>query len=303
MPKTYPTLPGSNAQDLTGERFGRLVVVGFSNWRYHGKTRHAVWTCRCDCGTVKTVESQPLKNGRTQSCKCLLAELSSLRAYKHGGEPKRLYRVWQSMKSRCYREKTLGFHNYGGRGILVCDEWKTSYEAFRDWAFANGWMEGLEIDRIDVNGNYEPDNCRWVDDKEQAQNKRGNRRLLIDGEEKCLSEWAAISGNSQPCIRYRLEQGWEPSLAVFTPPQGRFQAGVQSHFVTLNGESKTIAEWSEITGIKASTLQQRLVHGWSDEDALTTPVVKRQGSKPVVPRVAPIDVASSLRLRQRAITV
>lgn len=160
--------------NLTGQRFGRLVVVRRSDRGYRGGT---IWECRCDCGAVTHVYANHLKSGVTQSCGCLARELSISSKQRHCETGSRLYRVWACMKTRCYTPSNTSYERYGGRGIGVCDEWRNSYEAFRDWAYANGYNPEAKrgectIDRIDVNGDYSPDNCRWVSNSVQQRNKR-----------------------------------------------------------------------------------------------------------------------------------
>lgn len=160
-------------RDLTGERFHRLTVL--SRTRNHGS--RACWICRCDCGKTVIAETADLKSGNTKSCGCFHREQLAERSVKHKESNSRLYGVWLTMKKRCYNPSSTSYKYYGGRGIKVCDEWETDYFSFRNWAIANGYDKNAPrgkctLDRINVNGNYEPDNCRWVSMKEQSANKR-----------------------------------------------------------------------------------------------------------------------------------
>lgn len=155
--------------DLTGQRFGRLVVIEQAprDSRYHG----AMWRCRCDCGCETIVEARNLKTGNTSSCGCYHRERQRA-AKTHGKSGSRLHRIWKAMHTRCYNPNSSAFKYYGGRGIEICDEWVRDFEAFHLWAVAHGYADDLTIDRIDVNGNYDPSNCRFVAMAEQNQNKR-----------------------------------------------------------------------------------------------------------------------------------
>lgn len=151
-------------KNLIGQKFGRWTVL-----EYKGVNKHhnATWLCECVCGTKRTVRSGDLMSGRSKSCGC-----DGTNHRTHGQSNTRLFRIWANMKTRCYLNTKPDYKYYGGRGITICDEWKNDFQVFYDWAMCHGYREDLTIDRINVNGNYEPSNCRWVDMKTQNKNKR-----------------------------------------------------------------------------------------------------------------------------------
>lgn len=161
--------------DLTGLRYGRLTVIKRSEGtpRSYG---HSLWVCHCDCGKEALAYGTNLTQGRTQSCGCYQADAVRLSNSTHGESHTRLHRIWLGMKDRCYNKNAKNYQHYGGRGIFVCDEWLGNFESFRDWAISNGYSNSLSIDRVNVDGSYEPTNCRWATAKEQNNNKRNNRQ-------------------------------------------------------------------------------------------------------------------------------
>lgn len=191
---------------------------------------------------------------------------------EYKGDTDRLYIVWISMKYRCYNPKYHRFHNYGGRGITVCDEWRYSYKKFRQWALDNGYdyhaLYGeCTLDRINPNGNYEPDNCRWVNIKVQANNRRDNIKVTYNGETHTLPQWADITGINYKLLAQRYSKGWSLD-EVFNPKIGKHEKII----LELNGEIHNLAEWSRIIGINYDSLKYRYYLGWSDRDILTTPI-------------------------------
>lgn len=164
--------------DRTGEKYGLLTVLhrGQDYISPNGK-RYVRWVCRCECGNVTEVCAFDLASGHTKSCGCKKSIAASITHTKHGGRKDRLYKVLSNMKNRCYNEKSKDYKYYGGRGITICDEWLSSYSKFKEWAYMHGYDDSAcsgecTIDRIDVNGNYEPNNCRWVSMDVQSKNRR-----------------------------------------------------------------------------------------------------------------------------------
>lgn len=208
--------------DLTGQRFGRWTVL--EKAPPHPSGSSAYWICKCDCGTVKQVNSQMLRNGKSQSCGCLHYELQSKRASTHRKSKTRLYNVWASMRERCYCQSCDAYKYYGAVGITVCDEWK-DYVAFERWALANGYNPHAKshqctIDRIDNSKGYSPDNCRWVDSFTQSNNQTSNILLIYNGEKKTIAEWSRKLGWKYGVIYNRIVRyGWDVQKALTTPPR------------------------------------------------------------------------------------
>ena len=158
--------------DLTGRKFGKLIVIDLVEYKPNSRSK---WLCKCDCGNHHIVQHSNLVSNHVRSCGCL----RTIGKVKHGGKGTRLYRIWLDMRNRCRSVNGARSKDYAGRGISVCDEWRNNFEPFRDWSLNNGYADNLSIDRIDNDGNYTPENCRWATPKEQANNRRNNRKVAV----------------------------------------------------------------------------------------------------------------------------
>lgn len=199
--------------DLTGKRFGRLTVINEEQIRLGGSV---VWLCKCDCGNYTKVRANHLKRGGVVSCGCYNREIIT----RHGLSNTRLHHTWACMLDRCTNPNAQEAENYIGRGIKVCDEWLNSFEAFAEWAYANGFDENAKrgdctLDRIDNDGDYEPNNCRWVTAKQQARNRRSNTVLEWNGEKHCLAEWAELLKEPYAKLLSRHRRGWSTQEILF----------------------------------------------------------------------------------------
>lgn len=197
-------------KSLVGKRYTRLIVIQENGRNKHG---NVMWLCQCDCGNQLVVSTNSLNRGNTRSCGCLHRDyLNNPRpnSMKHGCCNTRLYTIWRDMKLRCYNASQVGYKNYGGRGIVVCNGWLNSFENFYNWAINNGYKDNLTLDRIDNDGNYEPDNCRWITNLEQSNHKRNNKYVTYNGETKTIAEWSRELSISYHLIWNRLKNGWLP---------------------------------------------------------------------------------------------
>ena len=212
------------SENLVGMKFGRLTVMDRESPK--SKKAKGLWVCKCECGNVIKVNTSDLKSGNTTSCGCKRKETLRQLRTKHGESNTRLYNVWSDMKKRCYNTKNVDYKNYGGRGITVCDEWM-DFQNFYEWAIANGYDETAPrgqctIDRIDVDGCYEPENCRWVDRYIQMNNKRNNRILTYNGESHTLAEWCEIVNIPYNCLKSRLNKlHWSVEKTLTTPTRNK----------------------------------------------------------------------------------
>ena len=209
--------------DLTGQRFGRLKVIK----REPGlKFGYALWLCICDCGTEIILPSRSLISGNTKSCGCFKREVSIGKFVEYRKEnlhcpeerDRRLENIWSGMRYRCFNPTSKLYPNYGGRGITICQEWSDFY-AFQEWAFSSGYSEDLTIDRIDVNGPYSPENCRWATLRQQARNKRETIYLTLGEDCKPLADWAEELGIPWGTLHTRYLLGWSDERILTTPVQ------------------------------------------------------------------------------------
>lgn len=217
-------------KDLVGEKIGRYTVLEFAGVHItSGGYRKRLFKCRCDCGVEKIVKADALNWAKNHnlmiSCGCYTREINSLKEYPgvprrsnhvaYEGE-ERLHRIWAGIKRRCFNPSEPAYKNYGGRGITICEEWKNGFRAFADWAKANGYNDSLTVERIDVNGNYCPENCKWITLKEQGSNRRNNHFITYNGETLTINQWALKLKIPRTRIKARLKRGWSIEEA-FSP--------------------------------------------------------------------------------------
>lgn len=201
----------SSFKDLTNQTFGRLKVI--ERFGYD-KNKRITWLCECQCEqkNLVVVLGKDLVAGNRKSCGCL-----NKTRIRHGESKTKLYEIWKSMKKRIRNKNCDFYKDYGGRGIEICDEWFV-YENFRNWAFENGYKEGLSIERKDVNGDYCPENCCWITKEEQADNKRNTIWIDYNGEKLTLKQWSEKLGISKVVLKNRIfVMGWDIERALFTP--------------------------------------------------------------------------------------
>jgi hypothetical protein len=193
---------------IKGKTINNILFVE----RHHQDKRGVwIWSCVCHCGAIFYAYPKNAKSGKLKSCGCLKGN------YKHGLYKDKKYSVWCGMLSRCSCPTCEAYSNYGGRGIKVCEEW-SDFINFNNWAEQSGYEEGLELDRIDNNGDYSPENCRWVTHTENNRNKRTNRYITYEGDTKCTAEWAEILGVSIGLLLNRLNNNWSFEDIIETPP-------------------------------------------------------------------------------------
>lgn len=266
---------------LTGQRFGRLVVIGEatpSDPTPGGTQSRMRWLCRCDCGVERVVLRASLTSGNTKSCGCYRVEEGIKKGKatkKHGGYvgnyPSPEWYTWSSMKSRCTNPKNPGYKHYGGRGITICERWASFENFLAD--MGKRPSDELSLDRIDVNGPYAPDNCRWATVKQQTRNTRRSVFVEFRGETKTVAEWCEIVGLCRNEYEARTKKGrMAPQEALSLPPtyvDGRGgPIGRKPRLFTLRGETRTLRAWAEIAGANYGTVANKIGAGMAPEQAL-----------------------------------
>lgn len=266
-----------------GSAFVRWTVISDPvSLPYKGGGYKRYIPCRCVCGMEKNVLPADLLNGRSTSCGCLRVEIVREKSRTHGeasaATRTNLYKRWLSMRDRCTNPKSAGFRNYGGRGISVCSEWD-DFVRFKAWAEESGYRPELEIDRVDTDGPYAPENCRWVTHAKNMNNKRNNFRVTAFGETKTIRTWeedARCIVNYQT-IYLRLQRGWGAELAITAPsgtskPDRSFKRP-RTKTLTAFGETKYFADWVDDPRclVTEGILRTRIRDCWNPEDALVTP--------------------------------
>lgn len=246
-----------------GMKFGRLTVIGFREVE-NGKFHAVGWDCKCDCGNiVYGKKPYAVRSGKVRSCGCLKKEQDyhnlGEKRKTHGQSGTRLYGIWEKMRGRCNIESNPAYHNYGGRGIKVCDDWNTDFEKFYKWSMENGYTDELSIERIDVNEGYNPNNCCWIPLSDQNKNKRNCRYVMVDGEKVTLKEACRKLGLPYQAVHLRVTRyGMPIEEAISKPFQDR---------------KNTLKKRCEGHAISYQAVVYRMKKlGWSEERALTTPV-------------------------------
>lgn len=259
----------NNDKKWIGQKFGRLTIIGFEKKKEPNRGWN--WVCQCDCGNKKVVSPQDVKLGKTKSCGCYHDEVCKSRATKYNHLVKdypRLHRIYHWMKRRCYDPKTPRYEDYGGRGISVSREWidkAHGFDNFVQWAIENGYSDRLTLDRIDVNGDYCPENCRWVTYKEQNENKRDTKWVVYKGKKIQLKRLCEKIGVCYDTVHNRIYSlGWDVERAIMEPSQ----------------QENSLMKKCREKGMNYGTVRSRIKQfGWSEERALNTPSIGRGANK------------------------
>lgn len=233
-------------KDLTGKRFGRLTVIS----RAENKGIQTRWNCHCDCGNITCVFGSALRHGHTKSCGCIWYENIQNKNKTHGLSDTRMYEIYYSMKKRCRNKRSKAYKNYGGRGIKICDEWlgKNGFINFYEWSINNGYSDELTLDRINVNGNYCSENCRWATYETQANNRRTNHNLEYRGQILNIKQWSKLTGIERSTIGARIKLGWSVEKALSAPTRKITKAAAGERMRKMWADGKENEESEEEQG-------------------------------------------------------
>lgn len=253
----------NNDPKYIGQKFGRLTVAEII-FKEDANGRGVIyWRCACDCGNVVKIRPQSLKSGNSSSCGCLKREIRSKQMteqnIKHGMSGTRIHTIWNAMRARCSLKSGFAYAYYGGRGIKVCDEW-LDFQTFCDWAMAHGYSDKLTLERIDTNGDYCPQNCKWITMSEQSRNKRSTIWVMYDGRRMSLVEAAEIANLPYKDVWQRIKKlGWTADRALSEP---------------IYNSSKSLRAKCIERGLNYSTVYNR-IHNlkWNEDRALNTPTL------------------------------
>lgn len=203
-----------NFEDIEGQKFGKLTVIGFVGKDKH---RNTLWRCECECGNQKTIQANNLKNSHTKSCGChniqKIKERRTTHGHSTGERCSRIYGIWMAMMRRCHNPNLKNYHRYGGRGITVCERWQVFENFLADMGEP---LSGMSIDRVDNNIGYCPENCKWATPKEQANNRRSNCIIEFGGKSQTMAQWADETGIKWGTLYNRLKSGWTTERALTT---------------------------------------------------------------------------------------
>ena len=241
--------------DMTGNRYASLIALRPSGSAKSGDLK---WQFRCDCGSEFEANGYYARSGKIISCKKCGLERTRIASVKHGLSETPEFYIWTGIHTRCYNQNATSYKNYGARGVVICDRWKDSFENFL-LDMGERPSNNHSIDRIDNDGNYSPENCKWSTPKEQANNKRNNVKVTIDGVTKNISAWKHEFGMNVSAASFRRVHGLS----------GRNKAISTVRQIVYGGVSDTISGWSKRTGIKPTTIAMRINYGWTMERTLT----------------------------------
>lgn len=261
-------------EDLTGKRFGYYTVLEKCERK---PNEHLYWLCKCDCGNTRKVDHYNLLKGKSISCGCYRNKLVSKRRSKHNMTNTKLHHIWCGMRARCNNQNNHAYKDYGGRGIKVCDEWQNDFLVFYNWAIKNGYKEenkGFEcsIERINVDGNYEPSNCTFKNAKGQVNNRRSNISIKYKNENHTLMEWCEILDLDYSTILYRYRlfaKGGTDNIKTLDDVFNKINYKKNEQIkITYDNKTLTISEWSKLLNIRAKTIWDRYNKGMCVEDIL-----------------------------------